>query len=122
MPTPATRYLANADYEERDSNALHLAPGDEVKTGTPDRAWPGWIWAVGPDGRAGYVPEDLLLPTGHGTSTATGIFDPTVLTIRRGDRLTSLRQIHGWHWCRNEAGHEGWIAGYLLQPDAHIQS
>jgi hypothetical protein len=39
-----------------------------------------------------------------------------VLTIRRGDRLVSVRQIHGWHWCRNDAGAEGWVAGYLLRP------
>jgi hypothetical protein len=30
--------------------------------------------------------------------------------------LESLRQIHGWHWCLNERGEAGWVAGYLLRP------
>jgi len=30
--------------------------------------------------------------------------------------LKSIRQIHGWHWCRNDRGEEGWVAGYLLRP------
>ena len=116
MTEPASRYTANADYEEHDHNALHLAPGDEVRTGPADRAWPGWIWAVGASGRAGYLPEEILRPLADGRSVATTAFDPSVLTIRRGDPLTSLRQIHGWHWCRNESGAEGWVAGYLLRP------
>ena len=33
-------------------------------------------------------------------------YDPTVLTIKRGDKIESLKQIHGWHWCRNERGEE----------------
>ena len=53
-----------------------------------------------------------------GTLFATMVaFDPTVLTIKRGDRLESLKQIHGWHWCRSESGKEGWVAGYLLKPE-----
>ena len=116
MTEPPAHYIANADYEERDSQALHLSPGDEVETGPADRAWPGWIWATGVSGRAGYIPEEILRPLGEGRFAATSAFDPSVLTIRRGDQLTSLQQIHGWHWCRNEAGVEGWVAGYLLRP------
>ena len=43
-------------------------------------------------------------------------YDPTVLTIRRGDIIESIKQIHGWHWCRNGTGETGWVAGYLLKP------
>jgi hypothetical protein len=111
-----TPFIANADYEEQDTDPLALRPGDEVRVGQADRAWPGWVWAVGGDGCDGYVPEEILRPVGGGLYTATETFDPTVLTIRRGDRLESLRQIHGWHWCRNQSGGEGWVAGYLLRP------
>ncbi len=109
-------YLANADYEERNSEALHLAPGDAVTIGPEDRAWPGWVWAVGANGRGGYVPKEILRIDGNDRATAMESFDPTVLAVRRGDHLTSLRQIHGWHWCRNAAGAHGWVAGYLLRP------
>jgi hypothetical protein len=109
-------FTANSDYEEKDSDPLRLQPGDIVSAGPADRAWPGWIWASDARGNDGYVPEEILAPLGDGRFTATAAFDPAVLTIRRGDRLESLRQIHGWHWCRNERGALGWVAGYLLRP------
>jgi hypothetical protein len=110
------RFTANADYEEKDSHPLHLAPGDEVTVGPVDRAWPGWVWAEGDRDRDGYVPEAILEPLGEGRYAALEAFDPTTLVIRRGDELESLKQIHGWHWCRNAAGQQGWVAGYLLRP------
>ena len=112
MPT----YIASSDYEEKDSDPIRLEPGDEVRAGPPDRAWPGWVWATDAAGNDGYVPMEILKPLGDGRFSATQSFDPTVLTIRRGDPLESLRQIHGWHWCRNDHGEEGWVAGYLLRP------
>ncbi|MEI6175949.1 MAG: SH3 domain-containing protein [Verrucomicrobiota bacterium] len=111
-----TTFTANSDYEEKDSDPIRLKPGDVIQTGPADRAWPGWVWATDANGNDGYVPEEILKPLGEGSFTVTEAFDPTVLTIRRGDLLTSVRQIHGWHWCRNERGVEGWVAGYLLRP------
>ena len=113
-----SRFTANADYQETDTDPLRLAPGDEVTAGPADRAWPGWIWAADAKGNDGYLPEEILDPLGDDRFRAKEAFDPTVLTIRRGDPLESLRQIHGWHWCRNEQGDEGWVAGYLLRPEA----
>jgi hypothetical protein len=109
-------FTANSDYEENDSDPLYLNPGDEVRVGLADHAWPGWVWASDAAGNDGYVPEEILRPLGEGRFAALFSFDPAVLRIRRGDHLESLRQIHGWHWCRNEQGNEGWVAGYLLRP------
>lgn len=109
-------FTANADYEEKNTQALHLVAGQVVTTGPADRTWPGWVWASDGDGRSGYVPAEILEPQKASASMAKEDFDPSVLTIRRGDKLESLRQIHGWHWCRNEARAEGWVAGYLLRP------
>lgn len=109
-------FTANADYEEKAPGLQPLRPGAEITAGPADRTWPGWIWAVGSAGFAGYLPEQILRPLDSGRFTVSETFDPTVLTIRRGDPLESLRQIHGWHWCRNTAGQEGWVAGYLLRP------
>jgi hypothetical protein len=113
---PMPRFTANADYEEKDTNPIRLVPGDEVTVGPVDRAWPGWVWAEDDSNNDGYVPEDILEPLGEGRFAAIEAFDPTTLVIRRGDELESLKQIHGWHWCRNATGDEGWVAGYLLRP------
>lgn len=109
-------FTANSDYEETDSDPLHLQPGDRIEAGPADKTWPGWVWAKDAQGHDGYVPEEILKSLGDGMFEVMDAFDPAVLTIRRGDRLESLRQIHGWHWCRNETGAEGWVAGYLLRP------
>jgi hypothetical protein len=118
MESEAIHFIANADYEERDTNPLHLAAGQEVTTGPADREWPGWIWVGDSSGRNGYVPTEILEPLGEDRWAATEDFDPTVLKVRRGDAITSLKQIHGWHWCQNEAGEQGWVAGYLLKAKA----
>jgi len=62
MPT----FIANADYEEKDSDPIKLETGDEITVGAADRAWPGWVWAEDRDGNDGYVPEDILEPLGEG--------------------------------------------------------
>ena len=110
------RFIANSDYEEKDRNPLTLSAGDEVTVGPADRAWPGWVWAQDNNGRGGYIPEEIMEPTGEGRFALMENFDPAVLTIHRGDELVSLKQIHGWHWCKNTAGDQGWVAGYLLRP------
>ena len=116
MSGQADRYTASADYEERNTRALHLSPGQEVTSGPADTAWPGWIWASDSDERSGYVPIEILEPLGEDRWAALEEFDPTVLKLSRGDVVTSLKQIHGWHWCSNAHGEQGWVAGYLLKP------
>lgn len=108
-------FTANADYEENNSLAIQLSPGQEVTSGPADRAWPGWIWATDSEGRNGYVPAEFLEPLGEDRWAALQAFDPTVLKITRGDKIKSLQQIHGWHWCENESGSKGWVADYLLK-------
>lgn len=112
-----TYYRANSDYEDQDTNPLTLSVGDLVKTGNKDQTWPGWIWAVDSNGNDGYIPEEFLQPADNGFSRVNVAFDPRVLKIKRGDRLASVQRIHGWHWCQNESGEEGWVAGYLLRPE-----
>ena len=109
-------FIANSDYEEKDSDPIWLEPGDQVQAGDADRTWPGWVWASNASGHDGYVPQEILKEVGAGVFEVTEAFDPSVLTIKRGDQLESLRQIHGWHWCRNGQEAEGWVAGYLLRP------
>ena len=68
------------------------------------------------DGNDGYVPEQILEPLGEGRYAAIQAYDPKVLTLKRGDRIESLHQVHGWHWCQNQRGEQGWVGGYLLKP------
>jgi len=113
-----SRYTANADYQERDREPMRIEAGTEVTVGPSDSRWPGWVWAVDREGRRGYVPESILEPLGEGVFAAMEAFDPTVLAVKRGDELDSEREVHGWHWCRNQRDERGWVPGYLLQERA----
>jgi hypothetical protein len=116
MSVESTKFVATADYEENNTLAIRLEAGQEVTSGPADRAWPGWIWATDSNGRNGYVPAEFLEPLGEDRWAAMRDFDPTVLKIKRGDKINSLQQIHGWHWCENQADGRGWVADYLLRP------
>jgi hypothetical protein len=112
-------YLANADYEDKDSDPLFINIGDEVTVGQTDKTWLGWVWAEDEQGCNGYIPEEILESIDGVKYRALLPFDPTVLKIKRGDKLTSIKQIHHWHWCRNENDAEGWVADYLLKKSSH---
>lgn len=108
-------FIAKADFEDRDRNSIDLKAGDEVTAGPAERAWPGWVWAVDGAGRRGHVPEKILEPLGEGRFALMKDFNPSVLTLKRGDRLESLGQVDGLHWCRDASGTEGWAADELLE-------
>ena len=108
--------IATADYQVIDRAPLTLAAGDAVRLGPADADWPGWIWVTALNGRGSYVPEDHLEPQPDGTARVLTAFAAHDLSVRRGDPVTSLREVKGWHWCRDHAGAEGWLPSYLLRP------
>jgi hypothetical protein len=109
-------YLATADYEVIDRAPLTLEAGDVVRHGQADTDWPGWVWVTAITGRGSYVPEDLLCLLTDGTARVTQPFHARDLTVKKGDSIESLREVKGWHWCRNPQGAEGWLPAYLLRP------
>ena len=75
--------------------------------------WQGhrWIWAIAPDGREGWVPDDLVRD-----GIATRDYDATELACQTGDRLTVLDRTHGWVLCRAQDGRTGWVPEGNLAP------
>ena len=108
-------HTATADYEVIDRAPLILAVGDQVRLGAADSDWPGWIWVTAINGRGSYVPQDHLDCQPDGTARVVQAFNARDLTVRRGDPVDSLREVKGWHWCRDEKGQEGWLPSYLLR-------
>jgi len=112
-----THFTVTADYEVIDRAPLALVKGDRVRVGRTDPAWPGWVWVTAIDGRGSYVPEDHLKLADDQTAQVTDDFHARDLSAKRGDRVQSLREVRGWHWCRRSAGEEGWLPAYLLKAD-----
>lgn len=113
-----SQWIASSDYQVIEREPLVYRSGERVRVEQGDRTWPGWVWVVNGRGRGGYVPQTVL-PLGVVPGQDCELlaeFDGRDLCLRKGDILTSLREQDGWHWCRNQAGEEGWVAGYLLKP------
>lgn len=107
-------YQASSDYTVIDRAPLSLRVGQVVRLGKKDADWPGWIWATNDEGRGSYVPEDILVPGEPGHAIVQQAFQAHDLSVRKGESITSLREVRGWHWCINTAGLEGWLPAYLL--------
>jgi len=116
-PSPASRFHAASDYRVTDRNPLELHAGDRVRVGRPDAGWPGWIWVTASDGRGSHVPEDLLDAEDpeSGMARVRRDFHARDLSVRKDEAVESLREVRGWHWCRNLSGEEGWLPAYLLR-------
>ncbi|MBX7208900.1 MAG: hypothetical protein K1X78_11340 [Verrucomicrobiaceae bacterium] len=108
-------FLANADYQVIDRAPLVLQAGERVRIGRRDSDWPGWIWVTAINGRGSYVPEDILTPGDDGTAEVRLPFHARDLSVVKDEPVTSVREVQGWHWCRNEDGEEGWLPAYLLR-------
>jgi hypothetical protein len=111
---PST-HTANADYEVIDRAPLVLQSGDSVRLGKRDADWPGWIWVTAITGRGSYVPDETLCMNDDGTARVVQPFHARDLSVKKGQRVESVREVKGWHWCRNEEGEEGWLPAYLLR-------
>lgn len=111
-------YTVTADYQVIDRAPLSLHVDDRVRLGPADADWPGWVWVTAVNGRGSYVPEDHLHAQPDGTARVLTAFSARDLSVRRGDHVTSLREVKGWHWCRDANGTEGWLPSYLLRPAA----
>ena len=107
-------FTANTNYTVVDRSPLHIEAGDVVNVGPRDKSWPGWIWVSTADGRGSYVPEDILEIEGV-TAKAHTAFSTRDLSVKQGQRVTALREVSGWLWCRNEAGDEGWLPEFVLR-------
>ena len=53
--------------------------------GKDDPEHPGWRWCTAPDGRSGWVPEEILQRPLTGEAVLTTDYDATELTVRAGE-------------------------------------
>jgi len=114
------KFHANADYTVIDRAPLSLLPGQSVRLGRRDGDWPGWVWVTADDGRGSYVPEEVVQATHGDRATVLQAFEAHDLSVKKHETVASIREVKGWHWCRNQAGDEGWLPSYLLvESPAH---
>nr|WP_210292344.1 SH3 domain-containing protein [Rhizobium sp. BK602] len=92
--------------------------GDPINlTGKSDN-WKGhiWLWAVGPDGRSGWIPDAAVLLSEE-PSIASRNYSAIELTCSVGEILTALEETHGWVWCQAADGVKGWVPSEKLSSE-----
>lgn len=111
---PETLAVALRDYDRPYENPIEVKAGDLVRPvtdGSMETDFLGWTWCVGPDGRAGWTPDNWCQPMGEGWQIARD-FSALELTVRKGDRLRLLHGESGFLFCETAAGERAWV------PDA----
>lgn len=104
------------DYSAQYPDPISARAGDRVRVGPDDPEFPGWWWCVGPDGRAGWVPEQLLQREGQ---EAILLRDYTAreLSVRAGTEVTVQEVISGWVRATDGDGREGWLPQACIAPE-----
>ena len=92
------------------ADPIEVAMGGPLALTGREEAWEGhrWLWAGAEDGKEGWVPDDLVIETEEG-AVASRDFSAIELTCAAGEAVESLRETHGWAWCRKDDGSEGWL-------------
>ncbi len=108
-PQGATRRVL-CEHRASYPNPVTLAKGEVLRLSGRSELWDGylWLWAVDGSGREGWVPDSL--PDNEGP-LARAIYDYSAmeLSVAVGDLLFAMEERHGWAWCRNGSGQEGWV-------------
>lgn len=106
--------IAIADYDRPYDDPISVRQGDLVRPvtdGTKTTDIMGWTWCVGPDGRAGWMPDGWCERTDAGWRL-TRDFSALELTVQAGDRLRLLYSESGFLFCETADGDRAWV------PDA----
>lgn len=98
------------------ADTISVKQGQVLALSGREDIWDGhrWLWAVAPDGREGWVPDSLIRQGDAGPVAATD-YAAVELTCAKGETLCALNATHGWVWCRNALGAEGWVPARQLR-------
>ena len=132
---PHGKVRVTRPYQIQYPDPLRVAAGDRVSVGNQQREFPGWKWCKAVDGRAGWVPVELLLDDSADASATTGSaaaataavstapeaillrdYSAAELAVQPGEEVMIEDARHGWLLVRNARGEGGWI------PQSHISS
>ena len=102
--------IVSVSHEVKYPDPIEVTTGDRLTlTGEVD-IWDGhrWLWALAPDGKAGWIPDTLVVEDDNAPVARTN-YSAQELPCTAGERIEILRSDHGWAWCRNAAQVEGWV-------------
>ncbi|MEL7465490.1 MAG: SH3 domain-containing protein [Pseudomonadota bacterium] len=104
----AVRTVTEA-HEASYANPIRVRRGDALFLQGREDDWDGhrWLWAEA-HGREGWIPDDLPSTEGSG-AVARWDYSALEMTVAKGQRVAVARETHGWAWCIDDDGDEGWV-------------
>jgi hypothetical protein len=98
------------DHNATYSDPIAVRAGDPIILSGAKDHWDGhlWLWAEGPDGRSGWVP-DTIVEQINGKTCAARHYSAAELTCRKGEVVQVTEETHGWAWCCLETDQQGWV-------------
>lgn len=119
MSEPKRRVRVKLDYSPEYPDPIKVLPGEKVRVGREDDEYPGWKWCHTADGRAGWVPVELLLPMDEeAQATVLQPYSAQELSVRMGEEVEIEEARHQWLLVRNTRGERGWIPASHIEEDA----
>lgn len=114
------RVRVTRDYVVQYPEPIRVRAGQVVRVGRQDEEYPGWWWCTAPDGRSGWMPNEVLRRRGVEADVLDD-YEATELAVRYGEELSVSRVQHDWLWVTNAAGASGWIpATCVVLEDARV--
>jgi predicted enzyme related to lactoylglutathione lyase/SH3-like domain-containing protein len=111
----ARRRIAGA-HTASHTDPISLRPDDPVAVGRRSEEWPAFLWCTGPDGRSGWVLEEMLSPAAA-DRVAVAAYDARELTVAAGEVVEVVETAGGWSLCRAADGRSGWVPDAVLGPE-----
>jgi Variant SH3 domain len=103
------------EYTAQYPDPITVCAGNRVQVGADDPEYPGWWWCTGPDGRSGWVPEQLLRREGQ-EGLMLRDYTAKELSVRPGAEVTVGEAMNGWVWVSAADGGAGWIPATCITP------
>jgi len=99
-----------AGHEAHYADPIRVARGEPLTLTGREDDWDGyrWLWAVAEDGREGWVPDGLVREI-DGRHIASRDYSAVELSCVIGETVDVEWETHGWAWCRNRNGEQGWV-------------
>ena len=111
------------DHEATYPDPIAVKAGDMISLSGKTDNWDGhkWLWAEGPDGKAGWVP-DSLVRSSDGVTHAVRQYSAAELTCRKGEVLLVTEETHGWAWCQSDTHKQGWVPLRKLSSPKSVEA
>jgi len=112
-----TYAVARSDYDKPYDNPISVRKGDFVRPvtdGSMETDFMGWTWCIGPDGRAGWVPDSWCEAVEDGWRLLED-FSALEFSVRKGERLRLIFSESGFIFAETERGDRAWIPDAVME-------